>query len=114
MVVRYQHATPERNQTIANALDGIAMPPESQSDETDTRPFAPVVRDDARHCPKKPPTASESGGPPGSRSRHLRIKSAVAWLSLLTGNAHSCLFLAVTFPPVTMFRDVWPGVVVTL
>ena len=75
MVVRYQHATPERDQTIANALDGIAMPPESQSDETDTRPFAPVVRDDARHCPKKPPTASESGGPPGSRSRHLRIKS---------------------------------------
>ena len=114
MVVRYQHATPERDQTIANALDGIAMPPESQSDETDTRPFAPVVRDDARHCPKKPPTASESGGPPGSRSRHLRIKSAVAWLSPLTHGAHSCLFVAVRFPPLTVSREVWSGVVVTL
>jgi hypothetical protein len=44
----------------------------------------------------------------------VRIRSAVAWLSPLTDGAHSCLVLAVTFPRFTMFREVWPGVVVTL
>ena len=40
----------------------------------------------------------------------VRIRSAIASFPGLTDGAHSCLVLAVTFPPFTMFREVWPGV----
>ena len=75
MVARYKHATDERDRNIADALDAIATQPELPLDEQESRPIAPVSKNDSRHCSKKPPATSESGGPPGSRSRHLRIKS---------------------------------------
>jgi hypothetical protein len=75
MVARYQHATEERDRYIADLLDVIAMQQESLLDEPESRPIAPVSKNESRHCPKKPTATSESGGPPGSRSRHLRIKS---------------------------------------
>jgi integrase len=75
MVSRYQHATEDRDKNIANLLDVIAMQEESPSGKPESRPFAPISKNESRHCPKKPPTTSDSGGPPGSRSRHLRIKS---------------------------------------
>jgi hypothetical protein len=44
----------------------------------------------------------------------VRIRSAIASFLRLFDIAHSCLVLAATFPPFTMVREVWPGVVVTL
>ena len=75
MVTRYQHASEDRDKHIAELLDVIAMQQESTTDETESRPIAPVSKNESRRCSKKPTATSEFGGPPGSRSRHLRIKS---------------------------------------
>jgi integrase len=75
MVARYQHATEARDRSIADLLDVMAIQEESPLDEQESRPIAPVPKNESRHCTKKPTATSEFGGPPGSRSRHLRIKS---------------------------------------
>ncbi len=69
MVVRYQHQSPERDQAIAKNLDSLA------SKEEASRPYAPGLSFDGTETEGKSASTSMDGGPPGSRSRHLGIKS---------------------------------------
>jgi hypothetical protein len=54
------------------------------------------------------------GGPPGSRSRHLGIKSPFSSFSLVTDVHRFTPWPAPTVSPLTVRRDDWPGVVATL
>ena len=74
MVARYQHASEDRDRVIAAAMNDLAA--DNFTDQLEeSRPVAPDHQSEPRHCSKKPTVTSDNGGPPGSRSRHLGIKS---------------------------------------
>ena len=73
MVVHYQHASPERDRLIANALDNLAM---DNSFADESRPIAPEDHKGRGTVRRNSPLAASLVGRPGLDPGTLGLKAA--------------------------------------